>query len=62
MKQYIVKTKSQRRLIVSAKNAEGAKRQVENGTENRCPWSGKSIDPIVGESVEKVADLGTLFI
>jgi len=59
MKSYIVKTKSNHRLIVTAKSEDGARRQVENGTQNKCPWSGKA-SPTEGEPVDKVAPVGTL--
>jgi hypothetical protein len=58
MKNYVVKTKSNRRLIVTATTEEAAKRQVENGMQNKCPWSGKA-QPAAGEPVESVHPLGT---
>ncbi len=60
MKSYIVKTKSNRRLIVTAKSKDGARKQIETGSENKCPWSGKA-NPIQGESVERVEPVGTFF-
>jgi|TARA_R110000824_G_C14960658_1_gene651943 hypothetical protein len=59
MKRYIVKTKSNRRLIVTAKNEDEARLHVEAGTKNSCPWTGKE-NPCPGEAVEKVALIGTL--
>jgi len=60
MKHYIVITKKNRRLIVSAMNEDGAKRQVELGRKDRCPWTGKSINPVSGEPVDRVEPVGTL--
>jgi hypothetical protein len=57
---YNIKTKSGRRYIYGSKSSDVAVGRIETSREMKCPWSGKILAKIEGESVAKIVSLGVM--